>query len=309
MRRLLVLVFLVFLISCSVRPPLEEPIIVEDKEDEPMVEVEPVLDDSFDDVAVTKTVRQEHSGGATHFGLTDDNRLASVKRTGEDWEYKYEQGRLVEITGPENIEFFYRQGLLDSIDLGSRKLRFIYGVRDRLQKIEGGQYTIYIDYDSYDRPSAVRRGISGKTDIDYKDDNRFESISRGPKIMNVYYDEKDRLRGFDGDDTHFIMGYWKDDKLVSLSGKTFGTGLMASYGPDLPPTESLIVHADDDSRFVASYTDTIYAVTDLYLYCKYIRRLKSVPFEGQSYAFYATYFNGTIADYFKMNYVCLPLEN
>ena len=124
----------------------------------------------------------------------------------------------------------------------------------------------------------------------------------------MYYDERGRIRNFDGDDVKFILGYWRDDKLISLTGKTFGIGLTVSYGPELPPKGALIVHEGDDSRFTSNDTSAIYSVVDQYLYCKYIRRLKSLPFEGHSFAFYSTYFNGTVADYFRQNYVCVAFE-
>lgn len=307
MKNAFLILFLILLVSCSVRPPLEQP-----AEERAVVNETPVREPEpaklYDDTSATRTVKQESSSGVANYGLTENNVLVYVKKNGENWNYKYENGLLSEIDGPESFEFLYRQGLLDSIDFGARKIFFKYDNRNRLIKIEGLQYPVYIDYDSKDRVIAVRRGVSGKTSIAYDSRNRIESISRGPKIMNVYYDEKNRTRGFDGDDTHFILGYWKDGKLISLTGRTFGTGLTVSYGPDLPPTEALIVHAEDDSRFTASYTNTVYKVADLYLYCKYIRRLKSIPFEGQSFAFFMDYFDGSVADYFKMNYVCRAIE-
>lgn len=307
MKNAICVLFLILILSCSVRPPLEQP-VKEEKVVNKTPEPAPIPEKTFDDMSPTRTVKQESSSGVVQYGLTEDNELIYVKKNKDVWNFKYELGKLSEITGPENIEFLYRQGKLDAVDLGARKVQFDYDARNRLVKLTGLQYPVYVDYDSKDRITAVRRGISGKTSVDYDSRERISAISRGPKVMNVYYDEKNRTRGFDGDDTHFIIGYWKDNKIISLTGRTFGTGLSVSYGPDLPPTESLIVHAEDDSRFTASYTDTIYRVTDLYLYCRYIRRLKTIPFEGQSYAVFKDYFDGDIVDYFKMNYVCRAIE-
>ena len=212
----------------------------------------------------TRTVRQSGSASAK-FGLTEDNRILKVEKTGSTWDVRYENGKLSELNGPRPVEFLYVQGQLSAIDLGSMKLQFRYDSRGRLNEVKGAQETLYFDYDTLDRLRVVRRGIAGKTQIDYGKNDSISALIRGQVETKVFYDDKGRLRNFDADDTKFILGYWRDDKLISLTGKTFGRGLAVSYGPDYPPREAKLAHESDNSVFSAAYESTLYRVVDEYL--------------------------------------------
>ena len=112
----------------------------------------------------------------------------------------------------------------------------------------------------------------------------------------------------DEDDKKLFLGYWRDDKLISLTGKTFGRGLAVSYGPDYPPREAKLAHESDNSVFSAAYESTLYRVVDEYLYCRYVRRLPDLLFDGISYAFFVDYFKGDVAQYIAMQYYCRIYE-
>ena len=255
----------------------------------------------------TRTVRQSGSASAK-FGLTEDNRILKVEKTGSTWDVRYENGKLSELNGPRPVEFLYVQGQLSAIDLGSMKLQFRYDSRGRLNEVKGAQETLYFDYDTLDRLRVVRRGIAGKTQIDYGKNDSISAIIRGQVETKVFYDERGRLRNFDADDTKFILGYWRDDKLISLTGKTFGRGLAVSYGPNYPPREAKLAHESDNSVFSAAYESTLYRVVDEYLYCRYVRRLPDLLFDGISYAFFVDYFKGDVAQYIAMQYYCRIYE-
>ncbi|MBS3148720.1 hypothetical protein J4219_07585 [Candidatus Woesearchaeota archaeon] len=255
----------------------------------------------------TRTVRQSGSASAK-FGLTEDNRILKVEKTGSTWDVRYENGKLSELNGPRPVEFLYVQGQLSAIDLGSMKLQFRYDSRGRLNEVKGAQETLYFDYDTLDRLRVVRRGIAGKTQIDYGKNDSISALIRGQVETKVFYDDKGRLRNFDADDTKFILGYWRDDKLISLTGKTFGRGLAVSYGPDYPPREAKLAHESDNSVFSAAYESTLYRVVDEYLYCRYVRRLPDLLFDGISYAFFVDYFKGDVAQYIAMQYYCRIYE-
>jgi hypothetical protein len=294
---------LVVLAACvSEQPPVPAPVekVVEKVPDlvVPQLKSEPA----------TRTVKQTGSLGTFVYGLTEDNRLVRIEKTGAVWEYHYENGRLAEITGPQNIEFLYVQGKLSAIDTETSKLIFKYDSRDRLVEVKGGKETLYIDYDTIDRIHQVRRGVAGATGFVYDDKNFVKTVLRGPIETPVFFDDRNRVRNFDADDTKFIIGYWRDDKVISLTGKTFGRGVAVSYGPDYPPFEADIIYAEDDSRFTSAYTDTLYKITDEYVYCKYVRRLKDLLFEGLSFVFYENYFKGGLAGYFAMQFACIPYE-
>jgi hypothetical protein len=159
-----------------------------------------------------------------------------------------------------------------------------------------------------DQISKVRRGVAGATSFEYDNKGLLKSISRGPIVTNVFFDDRGRIRNFDADDVQFIIGYWRDDKVIALSGKTFGQGLSVSYGPDYPPFAAKMIFIDDSSTFTSAYTDTLYEVVDEYVYCKYVRRLKDVLFDGLSYLFYVNYFKGDLPGYLAMHFACIPYE-
>ncbi len=256
----------------------------------------------------TRTVKQEGSLGTVVYGLTEDNRVVRIEKTDAVWEYLYENGRLTEIRGPENVEFMYQRGKLASVDSGPLKLEFRYDSRGRLVEVKGFKETLHMEYDSLDLLRGVKRGVAGETGIDYDKQGKIKYLTRGLVTTNVYFDDKGRVRNFDADDVKFILGYWRDGKIISLTGKTFGAGLTASYGPGYPPFEADIISSEDASKFTSPYTDTLYKVVDTYLYCKHVRRLKDVLFDGISYTFYVNYFKGDLPGYLAMQFACVPYE-
>jgi len=253
-------------------------------------------------------VKQTGSLGTFAYGLSDDNRVLHIEKTGALWEYEYSNGRLIGISGPENIEFFYDQGKLARIDLGSSNLVLSYDNAGRLLNVEGGRENLHMEYDSANHLRSVKRGVAGETLIDYDKQDKVKYLTRGLVTTDVEFDDKNRVRNFDGGDTNFILGYWRDDKMISLTGKTFGTGLTISYGSGHPPFEAKFIHADDDSVFNSGNTEALYKVVDEYTYCKFIRRLPGVLFDGISYTYYTNYFGGDIVDYIKMQFACVPYE-
>lgn len=275
----------------------------------PAVETPAPEQKKFEAEPATRTVKQTGSIGTFVYGLSEDNRIVNIEKTGSKWKYEYENGKLAEINGPQNIEFLYEQNKLSAIDFGATKLQFKYDSRGRLVEIKGAQETLHVDYDSLDQIRGIRRGVAGETSIDYDKEGKIKYLTRGKVTTNVFFDDKNRVRNFDADDTKMIFGYWRDDKLISLSGMTFGGGLTVSYGPDYPPFEANIISSEDKSKFTAAYTDTLYKVVDEYMYCKYVRRLKEVLFEGISYAFYVNYFKGDLAGYIAMQFKCVPYES
>ncbi len=304
MRRI-VFIFLCILVACvPVSETVPEPV------EKPVETVQPVVQPP---VAVkaepaTRTVKRSGSIGTFVYGLTEDNRVISIDKDDADWKFVYENGRLAEITGDQNIEFLYEQGKLSAIDFGATKLLLKYDSRGRLVEVKGGQQTLYMDYNSLDLVRSVKRNSVVSASFDYDDKGMLRSLSRGPIQTTIFFDDKGRVRNFDADDTKFILGYWRDDKLISLTGKTFGKGVAVSYGPDYPPFRADIISGEDNSVFTAAYTDTLYKVVDEYLYCEYVRRLKDVLFDGISYAFFVNYFKGDLADYIAMQFRCIPYE-
>ncbi len=303
MRKILLL-FLCILVACA---PVSEPEVAPVSSKAPIVE--PVVQSkTVPSEFVTRTVKQSGSLGTFVYGLSEDNRLLRVEKTGEVWEYKYENGLLKEVSGPENVEFLYSQNRLSDIDSGATKLSFTYDSLGKLMEIKGFAETLHMEYDSLYQLRSVKRGVAGETSIDYDKQGLIKYLTRGLRTTNVFYDDKNRVRNFDADDSKFIIGYWRDDKVISLTGITFGKGLTVSYGPDYPPFEAKIVHEGDDSTFTSAYTDTLYKVVDQYVYCKYVRRLKDLLFDGISYSFYVNYFKGDLPGYLAMQFACRPYE-
>jgi hypothetical protein len=301
-----IIFWICILAACTPVSEPEQPVIVPEPVAEPIVPVTRPVTTQVE--PATRTVKQTGKLGTVVYGLTEDERVVRVEKTGAVWEYTYQKGKLVEISGPQEVDFFYEKGKLSAIDLGATKLRFEYDVAGRLVDVTGGKENLHMEYDSLNLLRSVKRGVAGETNIDYDKQGMIKYLTRGLVTTDLFYDDKQRVRNFDADDTKFILGYWRDDKLISLSGKTFGPGLTLSYGPDHPPFEATLIYSEDDSKFTSAYTDTLYEVVDDYIYCKYVRRLKEVLFEGISYAFYVNYFGGDIAGYLAMQFVCLPYE-
>lgn len=291
---------LVVLVACATAPEMKETVV------EPASNLSVPATISAE--PVTRTIKQAGGFGTFIHGLSEDNRILQVQKLGEEWNYTYRNKRLIEISGSDDIEFFYTQGVLSGVDIGKVNMQFVYDQAGRLKEVKGSRETVYLDYDSLNRITKVRRGVSGATSFEYDKNNQITAFVKGDKKTLVIRDDRNRLRNFDGDDTKFIMGYWKDDRLISLTGQMFGQGLSVSYGPQYPAFEASVINAEDDSVFKAAYSDSLYKVVDQYLYCKYVRRLKDVPFEATSFIFYTTYFNATPVDYFAMEAACKPYE-
>ena len=302
--KVLLVFLLCLLVACAPVPvePKSEPVaLVKQPVAEPKVEPLKLYDPA------TRTVKQTGSLGTFVYGLSEDNRLLRIEKTGALWEYRYENNNLVQISGAENFEFTYPSGRLSQIDTGATSLFFRYDSLGRLSEVKGFKETLYMEYNSLNQLVGVKRGVAGETGFEYVND-RISSISRGSVVTKLFYDDKGRIRNFDADDTKFIIGYWRDDKVVSLTGKTFGTGLTVSYGPDYPAYEAKVIFSKDDSAFTSAYTDTLYDVVDAYVYCKYARRLKDVSFDGISYAFFVNYFKQGLPEYLAMQFACVPYE-
>ena len=305
MKSLLVF-WLCLLIACT--PVAEQVKQPEPKQVEKAQELVPVPV-KMKEEPVTRTVKQTGSLGTFVYGLSEDNRILSIEKTGALWKYQYENGRLASISGPRNVDFIYNQTKLGAIHSGPNRLNFMFDLRGRLVEAKGAQEALHMDYDSLDQIRAVRRGVAGETSVDYDKQGKIKYLTRGPVTTNVYFDDKNRVRSFDAGDAKFILGYWRDDKLISLTGTSFGPGIAVSYGPDYPPFEADVISADDNSQFTAAYTDTLYTVVDEYVYCKYVRTLKDIIFEGLSYTVYVNYLKGDMAGYLAMQYRCIPYES
>lgn len=303
MVRKLIQVILLLLVACSTA---QEPIVEKTKEQQPTIETQ-VINTPEAIEPVVKNVVQTGTQNA-NYGFTRDNKLRTIEKDGQKWEYVYQKGKLTEIKGPKNVEFFYDQGKLHQIKEGAKSIIFNYDQAERLSSITGGRETIYLSYDTLQNLRTVNRGVAGETAFNYDKNNNIKEIERAKRITTLYYDDKNRVRQFDGDETQLIMGYFKDDKLISLTGNVQGKGIMVSYGPSQPPIEAKVIHDAGTNTLISSDTNALYQVVDDMIYCKQLRRLPEILFEGVSYAFYDNYYNGTITDYFFKHYTCAPYE-
>lgn len=305
MVRKLIQIILIFLVACSTAQEPQAPI--EQTKEIPQTIEPPIINTPEIMEPVVKNVIQTGIQNA-NFGFTNDNKLRIIEKDGQKWEYMYQKGKLTEIKGPKNIEFFYDQGKLHQIKSEGTSLIFNYDQTARLSSITGGKETIYFSYDTAQNLRTVNRGVAGETAFNYDKNNNIKEIERAKRITTLYYDDRNRVRQFDGDETQLILGYFKDDKLISLTGNVQGKGMTASYGPSHPPFEAKIIDGAGSSILTSSDTEALYQVVDNMIYCKQLRRLPDLLFEGVSYAFYDNYYNGTVTDYFFKHYTCAPYE-
>jgi hypothetical protein len=303
MVRQLIQIILIFLVACSsAQEPPKQP-----EQTTPVITETPIVNTPEAIEPVVKNVVQTGTQNA-NYGFTRDNKLRTIEKDGQKWEYVYQKGRLTEIKGPRSIEFFYDQGKLHQIKSDGTSLIFNYDQAERLSSITGGRETIYFSYDTLQNLRTVNRGVAGETSFNYDKNNNVKEIERAKRITTLYYDDRNRVRQFDGGETQLILGYFKDDKLISLTGNVQGKGMSVSYGPAHPPIEAKLIHGTDTYTLTTSDTNALYQVVDDMIYCKQLRRLPDILFEGVSYAFYDNYYNGTVTDYFFKQYTCAPYE-
>lgn len=285
------ILLLIILTACVVpefKPPTEEEVI----EPEPIEQLEEI-----EQLQATQPVKTVTATDGQFYGYDKNNNLVYYETPEQTWTLYYEGGKLEKIEGKETTTLEYQDGRLARID----GQPFFYDEKGRLITVQDDE-SLHLEYDSKDDIRIARRGIAGKTSLDYKD-NRTKYITRGSVRTTVYYDDKNRTRLFDQQDSHITLGYWRDDKLIKLSGSTIGEGIEVSYGPDTQPTQAQIISQTDKTRFTAPSTDALYKTVDLYLYCNYLRRLP-VIFDGISYTMVREYFDENIQDYFIKNQIC-----
>lgn len=244
-----------------------------------------------------KTVSRDET---IHYGYDEENRLVSVVTPKENITLIYAKNQLTEVLGPTHIQYHYQDEQLTHIIEDGNTQPLFYDEHNRLLEYQADE-NLHFTHDG-DKLTRVRRGVAGTTSIDHND-HGISALTRGSVRTAVGYDDKNRLRIFDGGDTHLVLGYWRDNKLIKLTGNTIGQGIEVSYGPEPTPTRAQIISEDDETTFTAPETAILYDTVDRYLYCTYIRRLP-ILFEGISYTIYTTYENKTLQDYLITNTLC-----
>ena len=293
------LLILLLLTSCLVPEPTitEEPVQHEVQEEImlPAVPDEPVT-------PAVKTVTQVSEGEKRFYGYDENNNLVYFESPKGEWSFVYENGRIKKILGPKDFILDFTNGELVENGVTSA-VEYDNG---RLTTIESNP-PLHFEWDSNDNLRIVTRGVAGKTSLDYDDDHDIKYITRGSVTTDVRYDDKKRARVLSADDVSYILGYWRDNKLMKVTGSLQGEGMEVSYGPGYPPTAAEIISAEDETEFSAPDTETLYDAVDKYVYCGYVRRLP-VPFDGISYTVFHDYFNGSIEDYITLNKICEVIE-
>jgi len=303
--RIALIVLLCALVACA---PAEKPVDMPKKEgQEPpkTVAVQAKPQAASEEYSI-KAVTQAKARGQVAYGLAEDNRILAVDSPDASWKLHYQGDKLIEIKGPAPVEFFYDQGRLSRIEADKITYRLFYDQGGKLIKITTDQAPWHLSYDSKHQLRSVKRGASGSTFLDYDQKGNIEVLRRGNVATQLSYDDKNRLRKFDTGNTHFIVGFWRDNKLSSLSGKLFGQGLTISY-TSYPPLKASIIHESDRSEFTAPDTDALYMIVDEYVYCAHVRRLPTL-FEGVSFSVFDNYFDQTITDYFIKHFYCRIYE-
>ncbi len=280
----LFILFLLLLVSCTQITTTEN---IQDKIPEKQV-IEKV---EIEVVLPIKTVTQSFDKTEIIYGFDKENNIVRIEFPDKTFELKYEQNKLIEIN---NNKFSYSDGKLIEINDGEVTK---FEQDGNILKITNGENWDLV----YDSKELLRQASRGgvKTNLDYYPNGMVESISRGSVTSNVLYDDKDRLRSITIGNSNIILGYWKDNKLIKITGQTYGKGTEVSYGLN----NAKIISASDDSEFTATDIDSLYKVVDFYLYCKYLKRLP-VMFDGVSYAIFTNYFKENVQDYFIMNKKC-----
>jgi hypothetical protein len=269
--------------------PVQEEIVL------PVVPDEPVT-------LAVKTVTQLSEGTQKFYGYDENNNLVYFESPKGSWNFVYDNGRIKKILGPKDFVFDFSNGEIVENGVTST-VEYDNG---RLITIESNP-PLHFEWGGSDDLRIVTRGVAGKTSLDYDDDHNIKYITRGSVTTNIRYDDKDRVRVLNADDVSYIVGYWKDSKLMKVTGSLQGKGMEVSYGPGYPPTSAKIISEDDETTFSAPDTESLYDTVDKYVYCNYVRRLP-VPFDGISYTIFHNYFKGSVEDYIILNKICEVIE-
>jgi len=246
-----------------------------------------------------KTVTRENDH-TIHYGYDENDNLVSITTPNQNITLIYVNGTLREVRAQDQIQYHYKDGKLNQIIINEEIRPLFYDENEKLLEYQAHE-NVHFSY-SDGQLKRARRGVAGTTSISH-DHGRVSALTRGSVRIAVRYDEKDRMRVFDGGDTHFVLGYWRDNKIIKLTGNTLGQGIEVSYGPEPTPTRAQLIAEDDKTTFTSPETNILYDAVDRYLYCTYVRRLP-VLFEGISYTIYTQYHNKTLQDYLVTNTLC-----
>lgn len=289
------IVLLLLLVSCV--PPYQP----EQVESRPVEEIEQPVQERQPVVAVaTKTVKRVSSGEEAVYGLNGRNELVHVENDRE-WNIVREDGGIRMMTNPSYLTTTYEDGKLSTF--GS--MSFFYNARGDLTKVETDRESLRMQYDGRGRVDGVQRGMV-KTELFFDNAGKIEKFVRGPTTTQVAYDDRNRTRKLDTGGSQLILGYWRADKLASLSGNIVGPAVTVSYGPGFPPLQASIVHEEDDSRFSSTDPEALFAVVDKYLYCNYVR--SGSVFDPAGYVVFHNYVSDSFEDYVLMDVLCEAYE-
>lgn len=287
MKKIFFIFLTIFLISCTQNLQQKENTAfnvqeqtTEKIENEIIVEPEQIISEP-----ATKTTKQTSNGKEITYGYSDTNKLLNIG----------------DAVLTKKISVIYKGDKIASINGDV----ITYDNNNRLSQIKTAKGNWYFEY-VMNKLARIKLGTAGGSEFSY-DGETIKSFTKGNLATNIKYDDKNRIRSYDSGDTEFIVGYWKDNKIISFKGNRAVQSLAVSYGPNYPPFQANIISDIDKSTFTSAYTDTLYSSVDIYLYCKYIYR-PDLKFDPISYTLYTNYFGGNLEDYILNSYLCETYE-
>ena len=292
--------FRLYMERFAVKPPAV-PDAFRKQQEVPLVLQQKSKVSSEPEVRVAQTVTLITPEQTYIFGFDEDEMLVQVLN--EDIPVLFYPGgerykRIVKKNKP--IDFWYgERSLLTNITTPKWQLSFHYDKYDRVSVLVAPDKKVRMDWDIKDQLLSVQINQGLPTTFTYNDKKQVTSFKKTARETSVRYDEKGRTRGFDSDDDHLVIHYWRDNLMSSFSGSKYGLKETINYGP----TEIKLV-SDSDHASVTEGTETArIKVFNFFLTCK---KIKHVPviFDPTAWVIYQNYFKTDSVDYFVNNVLC-----
>ena len=290
MKRWVILLIFLFLVSCVPKPDIPE---VENpvetvKETEELPEIQEMK-------AKTFVEQVFEDGSMIKYSFTSSKVLVSIDNNGKVTDFFYDlDGRLAKIN---DIKIEYSKNLRKIGDV-----EFEFNAADQLTAVKNAQ-TIYFTYTD-NLLSEYKKGSKGAVTYFSYDNQSISEIKKGNSIYELSYNEKNLLDdiNFNKDAAHWIIGVGKNKRIVNINGKLFGPGETIDY-----VSGKIRILADSDSEFTGTDEQLRLDALQKYLICTKIKKLP-VEFDAIAYSILRSHFNFGLQDYFISNYYCEAFE-
>jgi len=227
------------------------------------------------------------------YGYDDKGRLSVISSPERTTVLKYNKSNILLISdGNSTVEFLYEDSVLHSVRDSRHLTRFTF-FGDNIVHAKN-DYEYRFTY-SDNNILTFQRDEGVKTIFEYNNES-IKTITKGPNVADVYWDDRGRIKHIELGETNLILAYWRENKLSAMSGKLYGLGETISYN-------------QEDVQIVSNKIPTVFSgfererTAELYIRCKKLRRIE-LFFDPIDYIVQHYQYNFTVTDFIKEGYLC-----